>query len=303
MLLWLCFPIQAVDWGGSSTFFATVESDDDLDWFSEGLLALWLNAPLGPSYSMVSQGSFRATTDPLYVADLDLLYLEGLSAVGERLAVGTRAGRFLLDEFSGLVFEHRGDGVEIWLSSRPAVTRIGAVYTGLLLKPNSAVVMSKLDEIDDRDDDVRLAPRRLVAIGEVQFVEPLPRTDVTLAVVVQQDLRDSADLIEEGETVLDETSGGLLDTRYALLGVNGALGTRWFYALSGGVQFGRVLAYVPDAESATGARYAYADIRSYAGSIGLEHYVPGPRAGRWGHCIPVAILIPVRSGREDAATR
>ncbi|TVQ40744.1 MAG: hypothetical protein EA384_01995 [Spirochaetaceae bacterium] len=292
--MWVTLSLPAFDWGGSTSFFGYVEKESSYNRLIEGQLGLWLSFPISDSYSLLSQGSFRASDDPLIVADLDLLYVEGLSAFGERAAVGVQAGRLVLSEFSGLVLEHRGDGAVLSLSTRHALARVGAVYTGLLLKPNSTLVMSKLDEIDDRDDEVRLAPRRLLALGEFQFIEPMPRTDVALAVIIQQDLRGSSDLIKEGETELDESRGGLVDTRYALLGISGALGRRSFYDITGGVQSGRVLSYRQDPDSATGSSYAYADTRAFIGSAGFEHYSSGPRAGR------LALSSLYSSGDADA---
>lgn len=280
VLLWISGPVSAFDWGGSIFSYGSTTQDIETEWFAEGRTALWLDAPIGQRYALFSQAGFRALTDPEYVLDLDLLYLNGVSPIGDYAAVGVDLGRIVLQEFSGLAFEHRGDGALLSLFTRRAVMRIGGVYSGFLLKANNDVQMSILDIVEDRDDDEYFAPRRIVGLAELQFIEPLPRTDVTVAFVVQQDLRDGNDLIREGETERDDTRGGLVDTRYLLFGVDGALGSRWFYQLAGGLQFGRTLSYVTDPSDQSS--YQYRDILAYIASAQMIHYSDGPRAARLG---------------------
>ena len=239
-------PVRSLDWGGSLTGFGSLNRNGDLDFFGEATTAAWITAPLSDNFVFLTQGSVVVSSDPLVTADLDLLVVDGLAPVGERLALGVTAGRFTFSEFSRLVFSHRGDGILFTAGGQRAVTRLGAVYTGLLLKPNADITLSRLDELDDQDDDERLAPRRLIGMVELALIEPLPRTDITVSVIAQQDLRDQTGLIEEGETTPTDANGGRVNTQYALLGVDGSIAPRWFYRLVGGVQTGQVLSFFED---------------------------------------------------------
>ena len=239
-------PARPLDWGGSLTGFGSLNRNGDLDLFGESTTAVWITAPLSENFAFLTQGSVVVSTEPLVTADLDLLLVNGLAPVGQRLAMGVTAGRFVFSEFSRLVFSHRGDGILFTAAGQRALTRLGAVYTGLLLKPNADITLSRLDELDDQDDNQRLAPRRLIGMVELALIEPLPRTDITFAVIAQHDLRDQTGLIEEGEITPTDANGGRVNTQYALLGVDGSIASRWFYRLAGGVQTGQVLSFFDD---------------------------------------------------------
>ena len=239
-------PAHSLDWGGSLTGYGSLDRNGDLDLYGEAATAAWITAPLGEYYAFLTQGSVVVSTEPLVTADLDLLYVDGLAPLGDRLATGVTAGRFVFSEFSRLVFSHRGDGVLFTAAGQRAVTRLGAVYTGLLLKPNADITLSRLDELDDQDDNERLAPRRLIGMVELALIEPLPRTDITVSVLAQHDLRDQTGLIGEGETTPTDANGGRVNTQYALLGIDGSITSRWFYRLAGGIQTGQVLSFFED---------------------------------------------------------
>lgn len=285
-------PVRSLDWGGSLTGFGSLNRNGDLDLFGESALALWVTAPLGTHYSFLTQSSLVASTEPIVLADLDLLVVSGLAPVGERLALGVAAGRFVFGEFSGLVFSHRGDGVLFTTAGQRTVTRLGAVYTGLLLKPNADITLSRLDELDDQDDDERLAPRRLIGMVELALIEPLPRTDITVSVIAQQDLRDETGLIEEGETTPTDANGGRVNTQYALLGVDGSITSRWYYRVAGGVQTGQVLSFFED----DFGQPAYQETRMLAWiAAGEARYLaPGPLAAS------VSLSLLSSSGDADA---
>jgi hypothetical protein len=134
--------------------------------------------------------------------------------------------------------------------------------------------MSRSDVTDQSDDSVILAAPRLIEKLEVLFPNILPRQDLTVSVLLQQDFRPSASLIPAGEQQQfpTELSGGRLTSEYFGAGFSGAIVSALYYDAFLYVSLGSTLSYVADSTSVTGSSYQYEAIQAFLGGIGLRYY-------------------------------
>jgi hypothetical protein len=275
-------PVAAIDFGFQLSSVAELDTREDDAFFNSETFAAWLNHQFSESLSFAGQGSYTFTTERPFLVDLDVLYFDGGTQVGEFTRLSGRIGRFGATDTTGYVFAHRLDGGRFAISGSRSELTFTSGYTGLLLKPTADVNMSRLDLIDDEDDDVFLAPSRLVGLAEWAFPEVFPAQNLTVSLVFQEDLRPEDDLIDEGTTQVQAGGGGRVDTQYTTLKMDGAIVGRLFYSVFGTFQSGRTLSYVEDEDSATGFSYRYRPVFAGAGGAGLRYYMPQTLSSRAG---------------------
>jgi hypothetical protein len=256
-------------------------------------LALWAEMHFSPQLSLTAQGSYAFSLDLPYLFDVDSLKLDW------RILPSLRAslGRFVFSDFTGHVLNHKLDGALISMDFPFMVLSAGAGFSGLILKPSSLILMSRSDTTDQSDDGVILAAPRLVEKLDVLFPNLLPRQDLTLSVILQQDFRPSGSLIQEGEEqqfVAD--SGGSLTSEYFGLGVSGAIISALYYDTFFYVSLGSTLSYVEDSASSTGSSYQYEAIQAFLGGIGLRYYNEALLSSR------AELRAIISSGDEDNTT-
>ncbi|NCN06001.1 MAG: hypothetical protein GW949_10270 [Spirochaetales bacterium] len=168
---------------------------------------------------IAAQGIYVYTLDRPYLFDLERLeFTYRIPEVfgGAAIASGS-AGRFFYSDPTGYILNHRIDGARFSLDFRGTEVRIGAGYTGLLLKEESGILYSDADFADQNDTSKTLSPKRVFEGIDVIFTQLLPRQRLTLGVFSQQDLRGS-----EQEHSL-----------YGHLGLTGPLARGLFYSLTG----------------------------------------------------------------------
>jgi hypothetical protein len=134
--------------------------------------------------------------------------------------------------------------------------------------------MSKLDALDDLDKDILFAPKRLIGTLSWNIPELFARQNVNFSILVNEDLRHLfEDVIKEGKEVYDPSSGGLVDTQYFGIGLDGPLTSALFYNAFFYLGTGRMLTFVPDSQSNTGEAYLYKNILAGLGGVSFKYYL------------------------------
>jgi hypothetical protein len=257
-------------------------------------VGLWAEMHFNPQLSLTIQGSYAFSLDLPYLFDVDALRLDWKILPSLRASLG----RFIFSDFTGHVLNHKLDGVLFGVDFPFMVLSAGAGFSGLVLKPSSLVLMSRSDTTDQSDNGVILAAPRLIEKLEVLFPNLLPRQDLTVSVVLQQDFRPSGSLIQEGEQqpFVTGLSGGRLTSEYFGLGVSGAIVSALYYDAFFYYSLGSTLSYVADPASGTGSSYQYEAIQAFLGGIGLRYYNEALLASR------AELRAVISSGDADNST-
>ncbi|MGD0724593.1 MAG: hypothetical protein ABSB63_03435 [Spirochaetia bacterium] len=257
-------------------------------------LALWADMHFSPQLSLTAQGSYAFELDLPYLFDVDVLKLDWQVLPSLHASLG----RFVFTDFTGHVLNHKLDGTLLTMNFPFMVVTAGAGFSGLELKPYSLMLMSRSDVADQSDNSVILAAPRLVEKLEVLFPNLLPRQDLTVSVILQQDFRSSGSLIQAGEQqqFVTDLSGGRLTSEYFGLGLSGAIVSAFYYDAFFYFSLGSTLSYVADSASPTGSSYQYEGIQAFLGGIGLRYYSEALLSSR------VELSAIVSSGDADNTT-
>lgn len=291
ILLFLSTAAFAFDWGGSISNSSEYRSQDDISdedpFFQSNSLSLYLTTPIGERTDFAAEGAYTFTTERAFLLDLRRLHMtRTVEPESGPRQFATRLGRFTAADPTGQVLRHTVDGVRLGFIYPALELELTAGYTGLLFAPTASVSLSKLDQADDEDDDL-LAPSRLVGEISATMSELFLGQTVAVALLFQEDLRDpdSEELIQPGVDTADPTRGGLLDTQYGVLSLNGPVATNLFYRLYGVANTGRTLSFVEDEESETGEVYEYKPFLAGLFGLRLDYFMPqilGSRASLFG---------------------
>ncbi|MDX9801726.1 MAG: hypothetical protein RBT69_10365 [Spirochaetia bacterium] len=237
---------SAVDFGGNLENYSLITSDSDSQKQTDKA-SLWFAVTPSETIYIKGQGSFAYSMDDYdFLADIDYLYItqDFPGAINEQSAFTYKAGRFFQSEFTGKVFAHRLDGALFTLALPIANFSLGAGYTGLLLKPVSGVNNTAADIIDDGDDDVKLAPKKMIVRLGASFIDIMPAQQLDVSLVTQFDMR-SDDLLEDGDAEGDG-NGGKLNTYYIGAGLSGAFSASFVYDTYLYYQLGKTLTAFDD---------------------------------------------------------
>lgn len=239
---------------------------------------LWFNLPMGAwDLNGSLMGTFNSDSDkPTFYGDIETFSLKGTFPYLENGAslFTLEIGRFFHKEFSEYVFAHRMDGLRMDFGYPSSTLQVAFGYTGLLNKYYTSLVMSRLDALEDLDKDKLLAPDRFIGSLSWNFPELFARHTLNLSVLVNEDLRHLfEDVISEGTEVFNPASGGLVDTQYFGVGLEGPIVQSMFYSAFFYLGTGRMLTFVPDSQSNTGEAYLYKQIFSSLGGISFRYYM------------------------------
>ncbi len=238
---------SAVDFGGNLENYSLITSDDDSQKQTDKA-ALWFGVSPSETIYIKGQGSVAYSLDDYdFLADIDYLYItqDFPGAINEQSAFTYKAGRFFQSEFTGKVFAHRLDGALFTLALPIANFSLGAGYTGLLLKPVSGVNNTAADMVDDSDDDVKLAPKKMIVRLGASFIDIMPAQQLDVSFVTQFDMR-SDDLLEDGDAATEDGNGGKLNTYYIGAGLSGAITGSFIYDTYLYYQLGKTLTLIDD---------------------------------------------------------
>jgi hypothetical protein len=288
-------PVLGYDFGLILDNSTTLNLDEgDTDWDQVGRAKIWFLEDTSETWSFSFEGSYVYADDRPYLFDVDELNFAFSTpgALGPDSLLSVSLGRYLFSDVSGWVFGQTADGLSVGLAIPVVSVTLSGAYTGLQLKPKSGIIMSRLDTIEDADDDIILAPPRLVGLLDVTFPELFARQDLSLAVILQQDLREAVgrddDLIEKG-TPAPAAGGGLFNSQYWGLAVSGPIVAGVYHDLFFYLQTGESLSEIS-------GEYSYEPVLAYLGGAGLRYYRPDLRNLR------IALDMLYASGDDDVAT-
>ncbi len=281
LLLFAVSGVAALDWGGSLTTTSTVQSvaegSDDDEFINRESLRLYLTGDLGATREYVTQLGARFVSDePTFAVDLERFYLRNtLRPEGEAVvSLETRWGRFNYADPTGQVFRHVLDGAGLRISGQWWELRMNAGTTALINKEFSSVAMSVRDNDDDEDDDVYFGAARFVGVATLTLPEIVVGQNIAFGILAQEDMRDPADVVQEGDEPVDiDELGGVIDTQYLMLVLDGPVTGGLFYELGYVLGLGRMLSLVEDDDALSGEAYRYEPIRSHLVYLGLEYFI------------------------------
>lgn len=243
-------------------------------------LGLWFTTGLGKNLQFNVQASGDYQNQTTYggasigpYADLDRLTLAGrFSQVpgGPSLFAFT-LGRYLLADPTGDIFDQTLDGAQL-VFGYPRLTLSASVgYTGLTIKPSSTIVMSKADSTALGESSQYFGSPR--AVGELVLTAPtlFQRQDLTVAALVQQDLRPlfPNSLVTPGTPTYSPNSGGALDTQYFTAGLSGPIASGFYWNGFLTLETGRMLSYIT-----ADSQYEYKPILAFLATGGVRYYRP-----------------------------
>lgn len=242
----ICFALAAALCAGNAFAFdfgLTVSNDSDLSGGGGGLAlsqadeaVLWLSLPVGASSSIYASAVYEFSGDftyrPAYADSIRWYSItagrvewEGFVGLSDSLGFGWSVGRIPLQDYSGRVVNGLLDGAAARLSIGQAVVSAAVAYTGLTFKEDALILIDSDDETAWSDDEVDLAPRRLVASLGARLVEVLPFHDLGVDGWAQFDLGAA------GETATH--------TQYAEPFIEGRVGRSIRWRLWGAAEFGQ----------------------------------------------------------------
>lgn len=232
-----------IDFGGNIENYSFMSNEgnswDSDSWDQTDKLSLWISLISTEMMQLKGQGSIAYSKDEYdFLADVDYLYFSQIVPF-DGWAFSYKVGRFFQSEFSGKVFSHKFDGALCSFSMPKCNISLGGGYTGLLTKPVSSINNTPADMVDDDDDDIYFAPKKIVALAGINFPSFMSQ-ELNLSAVAQIDLR-SDDLLEDGDKVSAEGNGGKLNTCYFGGGLSGFLSSSFMYNAFGYVQAGKTL--------------------------------------------------------------
>ena len=226
-------------------------------------LAAWLDMRFGTDVSLKAEGSYSFSLLVPYLFDIDYLQVDWQALPWMKVT----AGRFLFADFTGHVLNHKLDGAMLTFSVPFAVITASAGYSGLVLKPASTILMTLSDVADQSSTSVYFATQRIVEKVEALVPNYLPRQDLTISAILQQDLRPANTLIQPGETDPFATGGGTLSSQYWGVGLSGAIISNLYYSSFFYLETGTTLGFMTDSSS-----WQYANILAYLGGIGVKYF-------------------------------
>lgn len=230
--------VFALDWGGNIENYTLVENDID-ELTQKNKLSLWLE--LNPTDLITIGGQISGAYsygDYNFLLDLDHLYAE-IIIPKNLLAVTMKFGRFFQSEFSGNVFAHKMDGLFISLGIPLGNFSLGIGYTGLLMKAEAKFDQTSADFIDDDDNDLIFAPKKLIANLSASFIDIFPAHQLDIAILGQYDLRTGTK-IKDGDPITKD--GDIrFNSLYAGIGLSGVAASVFVYNLFFYYQFGNSL--------------------------------------------------------------
>ncbi len=224
----------------------------------EDVLKGWLQASLTDnlSFNFEADGTFNTAPvlpfdTTLLFANADLLNLHGSYPFpnGTLRLMQFTVGRLMLSDFTTMVMSHEADGVFLDFEFPAVSVNVSAGYTGLVTKGASTIELSKSDLNDYANSGVNFASPRLVELAQVSLLV-LPGQKITVAAILQQDLRGTAlDLADgsgeslntAGSTTFDSTQGGQVNTQYFGLGIGGSIVGKLYYDLFSYLETGQEL--------------------------------------------------------------
>ena len=165
----LAFSLSAVDYGVVIDSRSSVDLAEgaDAEFTPREKVSLWAENSWESGDTLYSLSGnvfylFNEDEDHIFDADLLKLGIKQKNFLGTGTVLDASLGRFRFSDVTGLVLSHIVDGARGRFDFGDYAFTAGIGYTGLQLKPEANVSMTVSDAIDEGDDDVYFAPRRLI---------------------------------------------------------------------------------------------------------------------------------------------
>jgi hypothetical protein len=113
ILFLLSLNLFGIDFGGNLDNITTLNWEDDFSVDEKLKLSIWLETQINPKLNFSTKGSYAfsyANEEPDHIGDLDRLVLNGNFDLN-RMLFKFSTGRFLFNDFSQLLLNHKLDGV------------------------------------------------------------------------------------------------------------------------------------------------------------------------------------------------
>ena len=269
-------PAFGLDFGGILNNNTSYEKGSTPLFNQQNSLYAWLNTGIGDKVQFNIKGSgIFSIKDPLYIFNLDSLYLKGEFPVIKTnpFMFSFSAGRFLFSDFTGNVLSHTADGLKIGFTLPFADFSLYAGYTGLLFRQSSSIILTKADITDRNNSAIITGSPRLVTGLAVNLPEIVFSQDIDLSVLMQWDLRAADTLISEGDEDYSSDNGGRLNTQFFGLGISGPVIPSLYYSTFFYLETGKTLSYTEDTASSTDYSYSQANILSYIAGGDIRYYI------------------------------
>lgn len=269
----------ALDFGGTLENDSSYSSKAGLGFTQKDTGHLWFTAELGNAWNFNAtvEGTFNSAT-PLFYGDIEQLSLTGTF---QKVPLGpsvftVELGRFFFSEASQRVFANRMDGFRMDFAYPSFTLQTALGYTGFLNKYYASIVMSKLDAVDSNDTALIFSPPRMIGSVSLNFPELVAQQSLTVTFLAQEDLRNRVrgNDIPAGTEVYNPSGGGLVDTQYWGLALDGPVTRNVYYNVYGYLNTGRSLTFGNDTQSSTGQSYQYQNILAYLAGLSLRYYIP-----------------------------
>lgn len=263
-LLLLSLPVFGQEWGGSLDASATGSNTLGKPYYRllwDTKVSTWLNFGRGSNLEFAALGGVKlsgSATDGLNQlwpqgVTLDLAKLTWKPLGGLTVLAGRQSFRDLPD----LVYNGLGDGLGVRWQLGSLELRAGGLYSGLLLKSQGGLEMSRLDNLfntagvvepltgqtatPDEKSPAFSAPK--VLGWGVLTMDHLLGQSISLGYAYVKDLRSDKFTLKAGSGSLDTNHGSALDAQYATVGLAGELAPGLFYSLDTSGQGLQILNY------------------------------------------------------------
>lgn len=221
---------DGVEFGGTLTSETSLSDnapeEDDLEHSDK--LFLFLRGGDPEQLDLLIRGSYEFNLDDAYQFDLTTLRAAGTLPLGTPVtgALSYRAGRFLLEDRTGLLLSQRVDGASLQIDVQDLRLRFAGGHTGLLFPDPAGLYLTAADVAEYNEDDELFAPNKLIGLVTFGLPNIVANQSVTFLTAAQVDQRYE---LEAGED--------RLSTFYPSVVIDGPISRDVFYTLGlvGGV--------------------------------------------------------------------
>jgi len=185
-------------------------------------------------------------------------------------------GRLKFNDKNGLIVSHPADGVKLGIDLTYLTFNFQTGYTTLILRKSNGINLSLYDQ-DAKSDKSRIfGNSRLLVQTGAEFPDVYGQS-INVSFIAQQDLAPNSRLIPEWSTEEYfgmESRGGLVNTQYTTLDLNGQIINNLFYSTFATYGSGKTLTWLKDNDSPTGYSYQYVPISSVLAGLTFDYFMP-----------------------------
>ncbi len=238
-------------------------------------LALFADVALG-NWDLEAQGSYTFTPAVPLLFDLDMATIgtDVIASGAGATTFGFSAGRDRYRDSVGYLLNHPLDGIKFNVNQARSAFRFGVGTTALLQRPSNRIVLGTLDILDQAEGTQIFASPRLIATFDYRILEAIAGQHLSVAATINEDLRPQDQLTAPRTEVEDPRAGGLVDTQYVSLSLNGAISPNLFQSFYYTLNTGSRLEFIETQQSGTGSWYQYQSFVGHMAGLELTYFLP-----------------------------